>query len=419
MNHTTTRMPALVALLIMVATSRAIAQDSTALGRAIAAGRAASAEIAAARAALDAAHGNARQAGAHPNPVLSYSREQTGASGASTSQDVIAVDQSIENPMLRGARRDAARYRIAAAEARVRAAEAASDLAVTRAFAQSIASRRRAVLAGQAATAFSAAVVTSERRLREGDISGFAARRIRLEAARYSALRAEAMLASTAATLALATLIGAQVAVIDDVPAPDSAQLAVLSADSLVAFALRQRGDLAAASAEADARRAEVRVAEGERFPIATLSIGSKAEEPVAGERLSGIVAGIALPLPLWDRRGGAVQAQIAEARRSDAEWGGLRRRVAREVHEALASLRAVQDQLNALSPSLQGDAVAALRSAEVAYGEGELTLLEYLDTVRAYYETETSIASLRAELLSRAAVLEHAVGTHFIQESR
>lgn len=419
MNLTTTRMSALVALLTVATTSPAIAQDSTALGRAVAAGRAASADVAAARAALDAARGRARQAGAHLNPVLSYSREQTSASGASTAQDVIAVDQSIENPGLRGARRDAARHRVAAAEARVRAAEAESDLAVTRAFAQAIAGRRRAALADQAATVFGAAVVTSERRLREGDISGFAARRIRLEAARYSALRAEATLASHSATLALATLTGAEVPTVADVPVPDAAPLAALSADSLVALALRHRGDLAAAAADVDAWRAEARVAERERLPHATLTIGTKTEEPVAGERLSGFVAGVALPLPLWDRRGGAVQAQVAESRRRDAEWRGLRRRVAREVDEALASLRAVQDQLRALSPSLQGDAAAALRSAEVAYAEGELTLLEYLDTVRAYYETETSIANLRAELLVRAAVLEHAVGTHFIQERR
>jgi outer membrane protein TolC len=90
-----------------------------------------------------------------------------------------------------------------------------------------------------------------------------------------------------------------------------------------------------------------------------------------------------------------------------------------REVTEAAESFRAVQDQLRTLSPSLQADAASVLRSAQVAYAEGELTLLEWLETVRAYYETETAIANLRAELIIRAATLERAVGTPFIQELR
>lgn len=405
---------------MMVTATRAAAQDSSfTLARAIAAGRAASAELAAAQAARDAAVARARQAGAFANPVLSYSREQTGSGGATTSQDVIAVDQVVENPGLRGARRDAMRYRVIAAEARVQGVQAEVDFDVTRAYAQGMAGARRSALAEQARRAFASALVTTERRLREGDISGLQARRVRLEAARYAALRGEAVLASRTAQLTFAMLTGLPLDSSASLGAPVLTDAAALPPDSLIGLALQWRGDLAAASAEVDVMRAEARVAGRERLPHATLTLGSKSEDAIGGARLSGFVAGVALPLPLWDRRGAAVEATVAETRREYAEWAGLRRRIAREVTEASEALRSVQEQLQALGPELQGDASAALRSAQLAYTEGELTLLEWLDTVRAYYETEAAIANLRAELLVRAAALGRAVGVTMIRELR
>ena len=94
-----------------------------------------------------------------------------------------------------------------------------------------------------------------------------------------------------------------------------------------------------------------------------------------------------------------------------------MRRRVTREVIEAADALRAAQEQWQVFGPSVQADAGAALRAAQTAYAEGEATLLEWLDTVRAYQETVVAIAKLRSEILIRAAALERAVGTSLFQE--
>jgi CheY-like chemotaxis protein len=66
-------------------------------------------EIAAARAAVGAAEGRRRQAEAFPNPVASYSREQTSDKGAKNAQEIIAVEQQLEIGGQRRARRAAAR----------------------------------------------------------------------------------------------------------------------------------------------------------------------------------------------------------------------------------------------------------------------------------------------------------------------
>lgn len=378
-------------------------------------------EVTVAREAVVVARGLERQAGAFLNPVVSYAREQTENDTQSASQDVIAAEQSVEWFGVRSSRRDAARARRAAAEARLGAVERQVAFDATRAYANLIATERRARLADTVARAFSAAATVSEQRLREGDISGFAARRIRLEAARYSALRSEAVLQRNSAHAALALILGDSVRVMDamTVMATPAVATEVPATDSLLALALAARGDLAAARHDRDATIADARRAARERVTPIVLTAGSKSETVNGSERMSGLVAGVTLPLPLWDRRTGAIAAANADARRKDAELVAQRRRVTREVLEAADALRAIREQLAVLGPAAQADAAAALRAAQTAYVEGEITLLEWLDTVRAYQETEATLASLRAEVIVRAAALEHAVGVALFPELR
>src|SRR5215207_7415806 len=138
----------------------------------------ASPELAAARAALGAAEGRVRQAGAFPNPVLSYNREQTSGGGIENSQDIIGLEQSVELGGQRGARRDAAEQLRAASDARLQGAHAQVAFEVTRAYAEVVAADRRAALTVQAAQVFGEAGRVGRERLAAGDISGYEHRRI-------------------------------------------------------------------------------------------------------------------------------------------------------------------------------------------------------------------------------------------------
>jgi cobalt-zinc-cadmium efflux system outer membrane protein len=379
-----------------------------------------SADVLAAREAVAVARGHERQAAAYANPQVWYGREQTGNGSESTAQDIVAAEQPIEWPGVRSARRDAARARRLAAEAGLSHLEMQVAFEAARAYAQAVAAERRARLGDTVAMAFASAVTISERRLREGDISGFAVRRIRLESARYAALRADARLSQRTARITLASLTGDSGRVDLEAPLADPPLILTVppSADSLVALALSTRRDLGATALEIDAARADARRTSRERIPSVTLTAGTKSEE-FGGARLNGFVAGVALPLPVWDRRAGAVAAADAETQRRAAELLSARRRVAREALEAAEAFRTAQEQLRTLGPLVRADAATALRAAETAYAEGEITLLEWLDTVRAYHETETTIANLQAELLIRAAALERAVGAPIFQELR
>jgi cobalt-zinc-cadmium efflux system outer membrane protein len=379
--------------------------------------RLASPELRGAEAAVAAARGREVQARALANPSIGYSTERTKGAGESNTQHIAGIEQQLEIGGQRGARGSAASARRRAAEARLAGVRANLDFDVARAYAQVIAADRRAQLARQAGAAFTEAGRVSERRLAAGDISGYADRRLRLEAARYSALGAEATLVSRSARIALSSLVSANTdsstvlssVLTDTVPTA----LPRLTLSALTTSAFRNRVDYLAASLEAEALSAEARLASLERIPSPTLSVGYKTEKsPGIAESLTGFIAGVSFPVPLFDRRRGAIQAAAAETRRAEAELESARRRIAREVAEAHEALIAVEQQRSLLAPQLGAPAAAALRSAQIAYLEGEITLLEWLDAVRAYHEAESAYSTLLAESLVRRATLERAAAS-------
>ena len=372
-------------------------------------------ELLAAHQAVAAAAGRARQSGAIPNPTLAYGLEQTSNAGESNWQHIVALEQPLEIGGQRGARREAAGQRLGAAEARLATATARIDYEVTRSYAMAVATHRRASLAAQAAEAFRKARGVSQARLAGGDVSGYEHRRLQLEAARYAALRLDALVARDSALRLLTSLLGmpdsavvaAQVVLVDTLlPTPLG-----LPAESLVAGALANRPELRAAQFEAAAAAAEARLARAERIPVPVLSGGYKSERLTTGETLNGFVAGLSLPLPLWDRRGGAISAAEADSAGRASEIEAIRRQTVREVWTAYDAHQALADQLEALGAELGEDAAKARQAAEAAYAEGEISLLEWLDSVRAYQEADSTYVMLWAEYIARRAALERTTG--------
>lgn len=370
----------------------------------------------AARAEVDAAEARARQAGAFPNPELSYSREETSGGGITNWQNIALIEQRLDFGGQRGARRAAAELRRDAAAARLLAREAELAYEVTRMYATAVAADQRAARAREASEAFVRAQRVTAGRLAGGDISGYAARRIGLEAARYATLRAEAERERRSARLALAGQLGLSLDSVlslglrlDDTLATPLARLPI---DSLLAVALRSRQDIRAVRAEVEASAADARTGRREAFPGPVAGLGFK-NERIAGENQTarGFVLQFSMPVPLWDRRQAAASAFEAEGRGHLAEADRLGRQIVGEVENAWAALRAVQEQIESIRPHLGEASRAALRAAEAAYTEGEISLVEWLDAVRAYQEAESSFATLQAEYVIQRAALARAVG--------
>jgi len=80
-------------------------------------------------------------------------------------------------------------------------------------------------------------------------------------------------------------------------------------------------------------------------------------------------------------------------------------------VADAAGALAAAEAQVAALAPHVGEEARVAVRAVQVSYAEGEITLVEWLDAVRAYQDAESTFATLQAEVAVRRAALARAVG--------
>lgn len=390
-----------------------------------------------AREAVSAAVARERQAAALANPTLSYGREQTSRAGQSNAQDIAQIEWPLDLAGQRAARVAAARYRREAAETRLAAAVRMLDVMVLGAYVEAMSTAHRVQLAETAYRTATEAQRVNDERVRAGDVAGYAGRRLRLEAGRYAARRAEAAVLARAARerLALVTGLPAAQLTVPTVSASDSSgtafqallssalgsTIAVLSAlpttgDSLVARALVNRADVLVADREGQAAQADARLASRERIPLPALSLGYKGERvqsgaSVPGVSLYGFVAGFSLPLPLLDRRAGAVAAADATARQLEAEADMTRRRVAQEVLDALSALGSTEAERNALLPFAGAESRLALRAVQAAYAEGEITLTEWLEAVRAWQETELALLTTTTDLALRRVELARALG--------
>ncbi len=365
--------------------------------------------------------------------MLSFGREQTSRGNQTNAQNITQLEQPLEFNGVRGARRDVAQHRRELATAQVQLVQQRLDRDVARSFAAVIAASERARLANEFTAVFSEAQRVSDARFAAGDISGYAARRLRLEAARFAAVRAASALEQRNAQTALGALLGRAapdrepLVLADSLPAVMALLTRALpvaneSPDSLTRVAISNRPDIRTARLDAAASEAEARVVSRSRLPVPVLSAGQKNERVADGVSsltgFTGYVAGFSIPLPLFDRRAGELAAAQADIRVRTAAAEAVLRNATREVIDAVDALRSVEAQRNALAPFLGDEARRALSAVQTSYAEGEISLLEWLDAVRAYQEAQTTYINLQAEVAVRHATLAQVLGVSLLAPS-
>jgi cobalt-zinc-cadmium efflux system outer membrane protein len=355
---------------------------------------------------VDRAAGLAEQARARPNPTVSvYGENFAGASpyaGFGQTQTTLQYSQPFEL----GGKRSA---RIAAGEAGVNAARArglqgrvafAHELALAYASVE-LAERRIAIAAdeveeGEADLKLARALVDAgkEARLRalqaETDLN--AARAV-LEGTRAT---------RTAALARLSALAGVDTpftGVSDSLLDPPQARAVYGPADPL------QTTGYLAAVADRDAAKLRAAAERKRTIPDITGQIGVRRLE---GDHASALVAGISLPLRLFDRNKGNNAAADAEARLADAREAAARLEATANVRAALAFAQGADARVAAAARTM-ATAEETYRLARIAYEAGKSPLSELLvarhglgaaraivtDAASARFDARAQLASL------------------------
>jgi outer membrane protein TolC len=333
--------------------------------------------------------GSARADAQWANPTVEIRRENEGAP--------IPYDDfvTVTLPVSFSARRSALRGALGAARARGTADSLAvirgAQFATARAWWEAwVAGELQAFTAAQAAH-FGELARYDSLRAAEGEASGAAALRTRLEAERARYAAAQAAGAAARAQAVLATLVGAAGAgplaldtagagATDPLPSPADVE----------ARALADRPDVA--SARAAAREAERRRAAERRgtLPDIGLSGGYKGTGGYATGQF-----GVVLTPPLLNLNGGHRERATGEWMMADAERRATELRAAHEARAALAAAQALDAGTAALDAAFAARADTVASAAEAAYREGAATLTELLEAHRA--RAEARAAGVRA----------------------
>lgn len=286
---------------------------------------------------LDAAEARVRQARVRPNPTAALEVENAFGSGPfegyNNAETTLSLSQDLELWGRRGARVEAARADAGTASLRrdMAGIEAAGRLALV--YAEAEAAERRADLAQEALSltvADTRAALTLVEEGREPLLRGIqgeseaAAARAALDEAQaerdaaFARLRAVAMLTAPVTSIDSGLLDRAPLAASDDGAA----------------------GTLTVRVAEADREAAERRI-DVERLrsrPDVTASVGVRRYE---AEDATAVTLGVSLPLPLFDRNRGNIEAAQAEFRAADARLLGARQEAQADRDAAMARLSA------------------------------------------------------------------------------
>ncbi|WP_179102103.1 TolC family protein, partial [Sphingopyxis sp. KK2] len=135
------------------------------------------------------------------------------------------------------------------------------------------------------------------------------------------------------------------------------------------------------AAAERDAASARVRLAQAAAVPDVTASGGVRSFRE---SKDTAFIIGLSIPLPLFDRNRGNIDAARADGDAAEAQLAQTRLDTRLSRRDAELMLAAASERVTALSGAGLFQANEAARLAEVGYQQGKFTLIELIDAQEA-----------------------------------
>ena len=351
------------------------------------------------------------QAGLYPNPEVSVEIEMFGGtngfSGFGGSETTISVGQTI----LLGGKRDS-REEFARLERDLAGwdYEVARVNVITRVgieFVGTLTAQAHLTVARQTAALAEQVFSAIDQRVQAGKISPVERTKARVDRAQTQLALIVAEREVVAARARLAATWGS-VAPGFEVAVGDLFSVSIPPAVEELFARINDNPDLARWTTEMAARRAAVTLAEANAVPDIT---------PYGGVQLldgvdeTAFVAGIAMPIPAFDRN----QGKILEARLRGAQGEALRRAAAVRVKTELAVVYQALDtaflETAILRTQVEPSAESALAAAEEAFRQGKIGALDLLDAQRTLFAIRRQSVNAHAAYHRAVIAIERLIG--------
>lgn len=366
-------------------------------------------EILIAALAAKAASAEADQSGRRLNPAISLQTENFAGTGRLEGFDAYETTLALEQTFQLGGKR-----RLSEQAARAEAALASAECDVQRLEAQRLAGElfldlQAAIEMAEVAEASStlAEELSSvvERRVDAGAAAPPELSRAKAEAASLQATADAARGNVAAAALALASIWGSPD--VDYIlPAPDDFARTSDGGDPEPARAMHPRRQ--AAQAGANVQAAATDRARAGAWPDVTVSAGIRRFEDTGD---SAFLAGVSLPLPVFDRNQDATRAARLRAEGAELNAKAVEARLRAEQASLAAQVRAAKSRLQRLEGEALPLAEDAYASAAEGYRVGKFDLTATLDARRSLIDIRAAVIDARLALQTQTLRLRALIG--------
>jgi cobalt-zinc-cadmium efflux system outer membrane protein len=169
-----------------------------------------------------------------------------------------------------------------------------------------------------------------------------------------------------------------------------------------------QNPDVACWMTDLETRQAAVAVEESKSIPSLTVSGGVRYARDTTSMSL---VAGVSLPLPIFDRN----QGSILEARHRVAQADYERQAAAVRTHAALVeayqALTTAYTDITTLRQTILPATQRAFEATTEGYRQGKLAFLDIVDAQRTFFETRGTYLEALATYHKAVADVEQLIG--------
>ncbi|MBS0657798.1 MAG: TolC family protein [Verrucomicrobia bacterium] len=369
------------------------------------------------RAEIAAAKGERRSAGAWPNPEFSsdLGRKSVRSSGLSSEGVAWAASasQTFEWPGRVSLRKAIASQQIELATNGFEQFKAALGAEVRqRAFAL-FAAQRRVAATQEVARRGEELVATLVQREVAGPLPLLESRAVEASIIKLKRDAAEASKEVLSALFKLNQLRGRPISTALVIAEPVSAFSELPSPVDLIRLAARENFELKQRESELVQQGFKVRLSQNEAWPSVT--IGAQfSREKVADERerLAGL--SVKVPLPLWNRNEGGIEAAKARLLQAQTTLRLAQREVERKIREQSAAYEISRAEIARWNPKIVEQLREAAVLADRHYRLGAVPLATYLEVQQSYLEALQAIFATQSEALQARAELQLLTGKTF-----
>ena len=361
--------------------------------------------------AVSAAEARVTQAGLLPNPEVEVESENFGGGEDLRSFDAAESTALISQRILlggkRGRRRAVAESDHQLAGRNREAARLDVIAGTTSSFYRVLAAQEREALARELLGLAEQLASTVQARVDAGKVSPVEATRASIEAAQTRVRLARAEREMRAARILLAASWGSSTATFEQAigelpeptPPPTLQRLRTI---------LMEAPEITRLENQIERQKRVVDLERSFRVPDLTVRLGSRWFQETGQ---SAWIAGVSLPIPIFDRNQGLREASELELERTRADGQAVRIALEAKLASALERLRTAALEADVMGREIVPAANAAFAATETGYNEGKFAFLSVLDAQRALFEARSLFLDSREDYALTLAELERLIG--------